>query len=135
MISASVLGEAFPNVEPGVTPLGGRVLVQLRTTRQKTSSGLILAQETREFNNQSCQLAKVISLGPIAYKGRGNGQPWPEGTWANPGDFVRVPKYGGDKFERSIPGTDDKACFAVYMDHEIISQVNPEAFEELDEIK
>lgn len=135
MISASKLEEAFPQIDPGVTPLGGRVLVQLRTTRSTTSSGLILAHETREFNNQSSQLAQVVKLGPIAYRGRTSGQPWPEGTWANPSDYVRVPKYGGDRFERRIPGTDDKAIFAIFMDHEIISKVNPEAFEDLDEIK
>lgn len=135
MISASVLKDSFPEINPGVKPLGGRVLVQLRTTRSRTSGGLILASETREFNNQISQMARVVALGPLAYRGKSDGKAWPEGTWADVGDYVRVPKFGGDRFERSIPGKDDKAIFAIYLDHEIVSKVDPEAFEDLDEIK
>ena len=43
------LAWAFPAVEPGALPLGGRILVQLRRTKKKsTSSGIILVEETRE---------------------------------------------------------------------------------------
>ena len=51
------------------------------------------------------------------------------------GDFVRIPKWGGDRFERKIPGTEDTAIFCIFSDHELIAQVDPEAFEELDEVK
>lgn len=134
MIPASKLDEAFPSVNPGVTPLGTRVLVQLRTVRSKTASGIVLVDDTRQFNKVTTQLGKVINIGPIAFRNRETGQLWPEGVWARPGDYIRLPKYGGDRFERKIPGTEDTALFCLFQDHEIIAKVDPEAFEEIDEI-
>ena len=134
MISASVLSEAFPTVDPGVHPLGTRVLVQLRTVRSKTASGIILAEDTKQFNKTTTQLGMLVAIGPLSFRNRDTGQLWPEGVWALPGTFVRMPKYGGDRFERKIPGTEDKAMFCIFQDHEIIAVVNTDAFEELDEI-
>ncbi len=134
MIPASKLEDAFPSINPGVKPLGARVLVQLRTVRTKTNSGLILVDDTKTFNKANTQLGKVVSMGPIAYHDRSSGAQWPEGTWVAEGELVRVPKWGGDRFERKIPGTEDTAIFCIFMDHEIISKVDPEAFEEIDEI-
>lgn len=134
MIPASSLTEAFPAVNPGVQPLGTRVLVQLRTVRSKTASGIVLVDDTKSFNKVTTQLGRVINLGPIAFRNRETGNLWPEGVWARPGDLVRLPKYGGDRFERKIPGTEDTALFCLFSDHEIIAKVDPEAFEELDEI-
>lgn len=134
MISASKLSEAFPEVEPGVHPLGTRVLVQLRTVRAKTAGGIVLVEDTKQFNKVTTQLGRVIRLGPIAFRNRETGQLWVEGVWARPGDYIRMPKYGGDRFDRKIPGTDDTAIFCLFQDHEIIAKVDPEAFEEIDEI-
>ena len=134
MIPASKLAEAFPSIDSGVEPLGARVLIQLRTVRDKTASGIILSPDTRQFNKVTTQLGKIVSLGPIAFCNRDTGLPWKEGIWAQPGQFVRVPKYGGDRFERKIPGTDDTALFCIFSDHEVIARVNAEAFEEIDEI-
>jgi co-chaperonin GroES (HSP10) len=134
MIPASQLQDAFPEVNPGVHPLGTRILVQLRTVRTKTASGLILVDDTKQFNKVTTQLGKVLTVGPIAFCNRSTGERWPEGVWAEPGHLVRIPKYGGDRFERRIPGTDDTALFCLFSDHEIIARVDPEAFEELDEI-
>jgi len=134
MISAAKLEEAFPDVTPGVKPLGARVLVQLRTVRAKTVSGIVLVDDTRDFNKANTQLGKVIALGPIAFCNRETGKTWNEGVWAEPGQFVRIPKYGGDRFQRKIPGTEETAVFCIFSDHELIARVDPEAFEELDEI-
>jgi len=133
-ISASKLEEAFPEVDPGVHPLGTRVLVQLRTVRTKTASGIVLVDDTKNFNKVTTQLGRVIRIGPIAFRNRETGQLWVEGVWCRPGDYIRLPKYGGDRFQRKIPGTDDTALFCLFQDHEIIAQVDPEAFEEIDEI-
>lgn len=134
-ISASELETAFPPVQPGVRPFGARVLVQLRTVREKTQGGLIIVEDTREFNKENTQLGKVYQLGPLAFRNRDTGQLWREGVWAKPGDYVRIPKWGGDRFKRVVPGTDDTAIFCIFSDHEIIAGVDPEAFEELDEVK
>lgn len=133
MISASDFATAFPEINPGVRPLGARVLVQLRVVRTTTESGLVLVNDTREFNKSVTQLAKVISLGPLAYRNRTDMQPWPEGVWVNPGSLVRVPRYGGDRFERRLHG-DETVVFAMFADHEILSEVDMEAFTDLDEI-
>jgi len=134
MISAANLEEAFPDVTPGVKPLGARVLVQLRTVRAKTVSGIVLTDDTRTFNKANTQLGKVVALGPIAFCNRETSKTWNEGVWAEPGQFVRIPKYGGDRFERAIAGSEETAVFCIFSDHELIAQVEPSAFEELDEI-
>ena len=43
---------------------------------------------------------------------------WPEGAWASPGDYVRVTKYGGDRWELPIPGREqgESAIFAIVND-------------------
>lgn len=134
MIPASKLSEAFPEVMPGVTPLGARVLVQLRTVRTKTVSGIVLVEDTKQFNKSNTQLARLLIIGPIAFRNRETGDLWKEGVWARPGDYVRIPKFGGDRFERRIPGTDETAIFCLFSDHEIIAKIDPSAFEEIDEI-
>lgn len=134
MIPASKLSEAFPEVVPGLYPMGSRVLVQLRTVREKTQGGIVLVEDTKQFNKSNTQLGKVIMLGPIAYCNRETARPWPEGVWCRPGDYVRLPKYGGDRFSRAISGTNEEALFCLFSDHEIIAKVDPEAFEELDEL-
>jgi co-chaperonin GroES (HSP10) len=134
MIPAARLEEAFPQVAPGVKPLGTRVIVQLRTVRTKTASGIVIVDETKQFNKAISQVGKLIAIGPIAFHNRDTGQLWPEGVWAKIGDLIRVPRYGGDRFERKIPGSEDTALFCIFQDHEIIASVDPEAFEELDEL-
>lgn len=134
MISASELDTAFPVVNPGVIPLGARILVQLRTVRERTDGGLIIVQDTRDFNKANTQLGKIVHLGPLSYRNRDTGELWKEGVWARPGDFVRIPKWGGDRFERKIPGSEETALFAIFSDHELVAKIDPEAFTEIDEV-
>ena len=120
------LAWAFPSVDPGAAPLGGRILVQLRRTRQKTSgSGIILIEETKETEKWQNMVAKVIAVGPLAFKHRDTMASWPEGSWCEPGQFIRVPKWGGDRWEVPVPGEhdEDPALFAVFNDHEVIAKV------------
>jgi co-chaperonin GroES (HSP10) len=120
------LAWAFPSVDPGALPLGGRILVQLRRTKKKTSgSGIILVEETKETEKWQNMVAKVIHVGPLAFKHRDTMQSWPEGSWCVPGDFIRVPKWGGDRWEVAVPGEpdEDPALFAVFNDHEMIAKV------------
>lgn len=118
---------AFPSVDPGAKPLGGRVLVQLRRTKQKTTSaGIILVQETKETEKWQNMVAKVIEIGPLAFKHRDTMQSWPEGSWCNVGDYIRVPKWGGDRWEVNVPGADDyeeRSLFMVLNDHEVIAKL------------
>ena len=121
------LAWAFPSVDPGAKPLGGRILVQLRRTKKKaTSAGIILVEETKETEKWNNMVAKVIEIGPLAFKHRDTMQPWPEGSWCEVGDFLRVPKWGGDRWEVKVPGDDDledPALFMILNDHEVIAKV------------
>jgi co-chaperonin GroES (HSP10) len=121
------LAWAFPSVDPGAKPLGGRILVQLRRTKQKTSSaGIILVEETKETEKWQNMVAKVIEIGPLAFKHRDTMQGWPEGSWCSVGEYIRVPKWGGDRWEVRIPGSDDHedpALFMVLNDHEVIAKL------------
>jgi len=121
------LREAFPAVDPGARPLGARVLVQLRRTKKKTTSaGIILPEETRETEKWQNMVAKVIELGPIAFRKRDTMEPWVEGVWCQVGDYIRVPKWGGDRWEVKVPGEDkneDPVLFMVLNDHEVIAKI------------
>jgi len=118
---------AFPAVDPGAAPLGGRILVQLRRTKKKsTNSGIILVEETRQTEKWNGQIAKVVAIGPLAFKHRDTMQSWPEGSWCEVGDFIRVPKWGGDRWEVKIPDEsdlEDPALFMILNDHEVIAKV------------
>lgn len=123
----SELAWAFPSVDPGAKPLGGRILVQLRRTKKKaTSAGIILVEETKETEKWQNMVAKVIEIGPLAFKHRDTMASWPEGSWCQAGEYIRVPKWGGDRWEVKVPGEDDledPALFMVLNDHEIIAKL------------
>lgn len=125
--SEAELAWAFPSVEPGAKPLGGRILVQLRRTKKKaTSAGIILIEETKETEKWQNMVAKVIEIGPLAFKHRDTMLSWPEGSWCVAGDFIRVPKWGGDRWEVKVPNEDDledPALFMILNDHEAIAKV------------
>jgi co-chaperonin GroES (HSP10) len=101
--------------------------VQLRRTKQKTTSaGIILVEETKETEKWNNMVAKVIEVGPLAFKNRDTMQGWPEGSWCEVGDYIRVPKWGGDRWEVKVEGQDDyedPALFMILNDHEIIAKV------------
>jgi co-chaperonin GroES (HSP10) len=118
--------DAFPAVDPGATPLGARVLVQLRRSKKRTTSaGIILVEETKETEKWNNMVAKVIAIGPLAFKQRDTMEPWPEGSWCEVGDYLRVPKWGGDRWEVPVEGQpdEDPALFMILNDHEIIAKV------------
>jgi co-chaperonin GroES (HSP10) len=120
------LAEAFPLVDPGAKPLGARVLVQLRRTKKTvTASGIVLVSETRETEKWQNMVGKVIELGPIAFKKRDTMEPWVEGTWCEVGDYIRVPKWGGDRWEIPDPTNqeEDPILFMVLNDHEVIAKL------------
>lgn len=107
------LEEAFPSVEPGTRPFGAIGLFQIRHPKKKTKGGIMLDPGSRSTEYYNTQIAKVIALGPLCFKttvpvsdAEGNAVSqtlidWPEGRWFDIGSYVRVPKYGGDRFSVS----------------------------------
>ena len=120
---------AFPEVNPGQRPYGGRIIVQLRRIKKKAGM-IIIVDETKENEKWNNMIGKVVAIGPLAFKNRDTMQPWPEGSWAEIGDFVRVPRWGGDRWERSSQDDEDPVLFMTINDHELISEVtdNPLSF-------
>ena len=121
------LEEAFPAVDPLMAPYGARVLVQLRAVKEKvTESGILLPEETKETEKWNTMIGKVIAIGPLAFCNRETQKPWPEGAWAKVGDYVRVPKWGGDRWEIDFEDSKElkgKALFTFFNDHELIGKV------------
>jgi len=105
------LDEAFPAIDPGIKPLGAVVLVQIRQPKRFSAGGVELVAETRATEYYNTQVAKVIALGPLCFKTVKEVQPaiageaphdimvpYVEGAWFELGEYVRVPRYGGDRF-------------------------------------
>lgn len=101
------ISAAFPDVDPGFLPFGTRVVVQLRSAKNKVGS-IILADESIETEKWNTQIAKVRAVGPMAFKNRDTNEIWPEGNWCQVGDYVRIPKYNQDKW------------FIRYEDHDVL---------------
>lgn len=119
---SGTLEQAFPDVDPNYEPLGSLVLMQIRVA--KTTYGeskLELPEEVRATIQANTQVAKVLACGPLAFHNRNTGQLWPEGAWVQPGQFVRVGKYGGDRWE--VKHGDGVVMFLVLKDLELGGRV------------
>lgn len=114
--------EAFPACDPGVVPFGSRVLCQIRTPKKKTSGGIILTTDARETEIYNTQVAKVLHVGSLAFKNRNTMEAWPEGSWCEVGDFVRVPRYGGDRWTvKTADG--EEALVVIFNDLDLVGKV------------
>jgi len=118
-----LMEEAFPEVDPRFKPFSYYVLAQIRTPKTKSAGGIALLEEARDTEKWNTQVARVVAIGPVAFKSRTTLEPWPEGAWCKVGDFVRAPKYGGDRFEVPIPGREERALFAVFKDLDLTGAV------------
>lgn len=147
------LDEAFPVADPFLRPFGSDVLVQIRTPKRRTTGGLYLPEETRETDLWNMQVAKVIAFGPAAFRNRETLKPWPECVvpyrwwewclgipfwrsvagygvrfkpWCSLGEYVRVPKYGGDRMWVEVPGSEDGKALFVLLDDLVMKGHIPE---------
>lgn len=120
------LAWAFPEIQAGQFPFGGRVIVQLRRIK-KSAGKIILVEETKENEKWNNMIGKVVAIGPLAFKNRDTMASWPEGSWAQVGDYVRVPRWGGDRWERFVSteenGDLNPVLFMTINDHELIARV------------
>lgn len=114
------LEEAFPAVDPGMQPFGSRVLIQIRTPREVTSGGVILPEDVQDTEKWNTTIAKIVAIGPGAFKNRDTLAMWPEGAWAKVGDFIWCPKYGGQRHEVKIRGKKNRAMFVTINDLDLI---------------
>ena len=119
-VSGHTLEELFPLVDPEFRPFGSRVLVQLRRTVSKTKSGIILSAGTKDTEAWNIQVARVISMGPLAFKRRDTAESWPEGMWAAVGDFVKVPRWGGDRWSIKMEDGGEPVAIVLCNDSDLI---------------
>ena len=115
--------ECFPVIDPGIEGAGDRVLVQLRREKVASKGGIILVDETRQTLRYNETVAKVIQIGPLAYKSPDTLEPWPEGPWCKVGDLVRTIKYGGDRFVVNPDDDGAPVVFITIQAREIISRI------------
>ena len=111
---------AFPDVDPGFEPFGSRVIVQLRSVKEKSKGGIIIPNEAQETEMWNTQIAKVRALGPLAFMNRSTQELWPEGKWCAVGDYVRIPKYNQDKWFVDIDNK--KVLFMLVNDLDLLAK-------------
>jgi hypothetical protein len=121
--SSGTLEEAFPDVDPNFEPFGSLVLLQVRVAKRTISkdSKIELPDEVRATIQANTQVAKVIAHGPLAFCNRNTGEKWPEGAWARPGEYIRIPKYAGDRWE--VKHEDGVVTFVLLRDLELSGRV------------
>jgi hypothetical protein len=124
------MDERFPAVDPMMKPYGDLALFQIRRPNKFTLSGLEIASDARAVEYYNTQIAKVLALGNLTFKTVRNvdGQEkifdWPEGQWFKVGDFVCVPRYGGDRYTlkatvtevRKLIGQKEETTFEITED-------------------
>lgn len=115
--------ECFPDIDHGVEVVGDRVLVQLRREKTTSKGGIILVDETKQTLRFNETVAKVVQIGPLAYKNLDDLQPWIEGPWCKVGDLVRTIKYGGDRFVVNPDDGGAPVVFITLQAREIISKI------------
>ena len=115
--------ECFPVIDPGIEVAGDRVLVQLRREKVTSKGGIILVDETRQTIKFNETVAKVIQVGPLAYRNLDDLSNWIEGPWCKEGDLVRTIKYGGDRFVVDAGDEGAPVVFITLQAREIISRI------------
>ena len=115
--------ECFPVIDHGVDVAGDRVLVQLRRQKVKSKGVIIFVDETQQTLKFNETVAKVVQVGPLAYKSPDTLEPWIEGAWCKEGDLVRTIKYGGDRFVVDPSDDGGSVVFITLQAREIISRI------------
>lgn len=114
--------EMFPKIDPQFVPFGTRILVQIKRVVARTKSGIYLGEDTKETEAWNQQIGQVISIGDLAFKNRANGNPWPEGAWAKPGDYVRFLRHVGDRMVVKDPDGLGPVAVLVLNDSDLLGK-------------
>lgn len=92
------LNDAFPKVDCHRDPRKStNYIVQLRSAKHMSDGGILLAELSREAEQDNTTIGKVVAVGSGCFKSP-NGTPWPEGAWLEVGDYLQVPRHGGMRF-------------------------------------
>jgi co-chaperonin GroES (HSP10) len=114
------LDELFPVVDPQFKPFGSRVLIQLRRVILTSRGGIQLLEQTGDTEAWNMQVGKIIAMGPLAFKNRKTADEWPEGMWAGVGDYVRFPRWGGDRLSINLEDGHKPVVVLILNDHDLL---------------
>ena len=76
------------------TPSGWRILVLPFTPKEKTSGGIIIAQESLYRLRIATNCGYVLKIGPLAYFDK---EKYPTGPWCKEKDWVIFARYAGSR--------------------------------------
>jgi chaperonin GroES len=93
-------------------PCGHRVLISPEVVEEKTAGGIILAQTTKERDQQATMRGTVAAVGVNAWKAFDDGQPW-----AEVGAKVVFRRYAGEVIK------DGDKEYRVINDEDILSVI------------
>lgn len=115
--------QAFPAIDPGLEPSTNLILVQVRLALSETAGGIQMTTENRRTEQDNTQIARIVGIGPMCFVLADGGR-WPDAAIFQVGDYVRIPKYQGDRFLlRHV--TDDQADdveFVLFKDRAILGR-------------
>jgi co-chaperonin GroES (HSP10) len=101
------------------TPSGWRLLVLPFTPKEKTSGGIIIAQESLDRLRIATNCGYVLKIGPQAYHDK---ERYPTGPWCKEGDWVIFARYAGSRLP--IEGGEVR----ILNDDEVLGTIpNPES--------
>lgn len=118
---------AFPTVDPGVTPFGSRILVQLKQSATKTVGGLIIGDSATQTEFDNTKVARVVAMGPGAFRSRETLALWPEGEWCKVGTFVRIPLHTNTQNAWTVEHNGTRVGFALIDDLQLLGE-QPDPF-------
>ena len=76
------------------TPSGWRLLVLPFTPKEKTTGGIIIAQESLDRLRIATNCGYVLKIGPLAYFDK---EKYPTGPWCKEKDWVIFARYAGSR--------------------------------------
>lgn len=74
-------------------PAGWKILIKKKKPKEKSKGGIYLPDQAKEAESFMDISAQVVAVGPLAWCDRETGERWKCERWANPGDWVIVPKF------------------------------------------
>jgi co-chaperonin GroES (HSP10) len=116
------IDEAFPAIDPGFVPNGNRVLIQVRRPKTKTKGGILLTEQNADVQLYDEQVGRVVAIGQAAFRNPADMTTWAEDPWFDVGDFVRFPKFGGDK-TWTVSADGESTLFIVFREFDTIGRI------------
>lgn len=118
-VTGHSLDDLWPVVDPQFRPFGAKVLVQLRRVMLVSKGGIALVDSTGDAEAWNMQVGKIIAMGPLAFKNRKTFEDWPEGAWAKQGDYVRFPRWGGDRLSIDLKDGNKPVVILILNDSDL----------------